>query len=202
MDPDYLLVLAEGLSDVARRLEAKRAVAVSASAAAAIVQAMSKTTDPNVLRAQAEGLSAALSRVSTVALSQRFLSVAGTVGGRTGTGSMLTTPAVLQIALEPLPPPLPAQVLVDLLKHPCCVGNARGAEVDRRPSSVGRILWPAQAVNEPRPFPRRIVLDQLQRHYNRVFADQWDFVRFATEQRLDLDLARPPKGPEDLATSR
>jgi hypothetical protein len=37
------------------------------------------------------------------------------------------------------------------------------------------------------------VLDQLQRHYQRPFADQWDFVRFAKEQHLRLDLTTPPK---------
>ena len=44
---------------------------------------------------------------------------------------------------------LSPQTLVDLLKHPCCVGEAR-----------------------------RLVLDQLARHYHRPFADQWDFVDY------------------------
>jgi hypothetical protein len=55
-------------------------------------------------------------------------------------------------------------MLVDLLKQPLCVGEAR-----------------------------RLVLDQLQRHYQRPFADQWDFVRFAQEQNLGLDLKTPPR---------
>jgi hypothetical protein len=75
-------------------------------------------------------------------------------------------PALLEPAMQPLPPPLPAQTLVDLLKHPFCVGRAR-----------------------------RVVLDQLSRHYNRSFADQWDFVRFASEQKLGLDLTSPPRRP-------
>jgi hypothetical protein len=54
-------------------------------------------------------------------------------------------------------------VLVDLLKGPLCVGEAR-----------------------------QIVLEQLSRHYGRPFADQWDFARFAEEQRLGLDLLGPP----------
>jgi tRNA A-37 threonylcarbamoyl transferase component Bud32 len=64
----------------------------------------------------------------------------------------------------PAPPPLPAQDLIDLLKNPFCVGEAR-----------------------------RMVLDQLQRHCNRPFADQWDFVRVAEENRLLLDLRTPPQ---------
>jgi len=53
--------------------------------------------------------------------------------------------------------------LVDLLKHPCCVGEAR-----------------------------RLVLDQLARHYQRTFADQWDFVDYVHQQKLGLDLTTPP----------
>jgi hypothetical protein len=54
-----------------------------------------------------------------------------------------------------------------LLKNPFCVGEAR-----------------------------KLVLEQLSRHYQRPFVDQWYFVRFATEQKLDLDLTSPPKRPE------
>jgi hypothetical protein len=54
------------------------------------------------------------------------------------------------------------QVLIDLLKHPFCVGPAR-----------------------------RVVLEQLSRHYGRPFADQWEFVEFATQRKLGLDLTSP-----------
>jgi hypothetical protein len=47
---------------------------------------------------------------------------------------------------------LPLQTLVDLLKHPFCVGQARPLE-----------------------------LDQLARHYHRPFADQWDFVDYVQQ---------------------
>jgi len=56
------------------------------------------------------------------------------------------------------------QSLVDLLKQPLCIGE-----------------------------PRRLILEQLARHYQRPFRDQWDFVRFAEENNLDLDLTKPPK---------
>jgi hypothetical protein len=68
--------------------------------------------------------------------------------------------------LQPVPPPLPPQMLVDLLKHPFCVGE-----------------------------PRRMVLEQLTRHYNRPFADQWEFVEYAQQQKLDLDFTSPPARP-------
>jgi hypothetical protein len=39
----------------------------------------------------------------------------------------------------------------------------------------------------------RIVLKLLGNRYHRTFATHWDFVRFANEQRLDLDFTTPPK---------
>ena len=56
-----------------------------------------------------------------------------------------------------------AHTLVDLLK---------------KPQSVGDI--------------RRLLLDQLSRHYGRPFGDQWDFARFAEENNLGLNLIGPP----------
>jgi hypothetical protein len=41
--------------------------------------------------------------------------------------------------------------------------------------------------------PRRQILDRLEKHFGRKFVDRWDFVRFAREQNLDLDLAGPPQ---------
>jgi hypothetical protein len=59
------------------------------------------------------------------------------------------------------PPRLSTQQLADLLKHPLCVGEIR-----------------------------RAVLDQLEYHYGRPFADHWDFVRFA-QRHTKLDLYSP-----------
>jgi hypothetical protein len=68
--------------------------------------------------------------------------------------------------VKPVPPPLPAQTLVDLLKQPFCVGEVRG-----------------------------LVLQQLGRHYHRDFADRWEFVEFVHRHNLDLDLTTPPQRP-------
>jgi hypothetical protein len=43
---------------------------------------------------------------------------------------------------------------------------------------------------------RRVVLEQLENRYRRPFADHWQFVRFATEQRLGLDFTSPPRRPD------
>ena len=64
---------------------------------------------------------------------------------------------------------LTAQELVDLLKRPMCFGKAR-----------------------------RVVLDHLGNLHGRRFANHWEFVRFAQENHLSLDLTTPPRRP-DLA---
>jgi hypothetical protein len=71
------------------------------------------------------------------------------------------------IAAEPYPCRLTAQELVDLLKMPTCFGDAR-----------------------------RLVLDHLSNRYGRRFANHWEFVRFAHERGLNLDLKTPPRRPD------
>jgi hypothetical protein len=66
----------------------------------------------------------------------------------------------------PKPRPLPPQRLVELLKHPFCVREAR-----------------------------RAVLDALEFTYDRKFADLWEFVAFAEKEHPELDLLTPPKRP-------
>jgi hypothetical protein len=72
-------------------------------------------------------------------------------------------------ASAPLPCRLSPQDLVGLLKMPTCFGEAR-----------------------------KVVLKHLGNRYSRVFANHWEFVRFAQEQHLDLDLTSPPKRPSRL----
>ncbi len=83
------------------------------------------------------------------------------------TGLIPLVPAVLEPAITLLAEPLLAAILVELLKDPLCVGAAR-----------------------------RAVLDALGVRYGRSFADQWEFVRFAEEQELDLALTSPPQRDE------
>jgi hypothetical protein len=67
-------------------------------------------------------------------------------------------------ACQPLPCRLSTQDLVELLKMPTCFGAAR-----------------------------KVVLQHLGNRYGRTFANHWEFVRYAKEQRLDLDFTTPPK---------
>ena len=72
-----------------------------------------------------------------------------------------------KLYLRHLPGPVPPQTLVELLKHPFCVGEAR-----------------------------RAVLDALEFIYSRKFKDQWEFVEYAQKHQPQLDLLSPPKRPE------
>jgi hypothetical protein len=161
-DPIALGPLASGLAAVAARLEPKEV----AQAARALTQAMSKTTDPIALRALAQGLSATLTEGGRT-LPVR---VAGLVGAVTASDRQpLLIPAALVLALEPPPCRLSTPQLVELLKDPLCVDQAR-----------------------------RVVLEQLERRYRRTFANHWEFVRFAQQQNLGLDFTTPPRRPEVL----
>jgi hypothetical protein len=162
--------LAKGLLAVSGRLEPKEAGEAAAALTEALTRARNSHASGQHLR---EGLSAVLLQEDSFRLARRRHHGVGAVGVLSSPGSTLLAAALLRADLEPLPPPLPAQILVDLLKQPFCVGETR-----------------------------RLVLDQLGRHYQRPFADQWDFVRFAQERRLGLDLLTPPRRPGSPAASK
>jgi hypothetical protein len=212
--PLELRSLADGLWAVAARLGPVEAAAVCGPAAATLSQAIVARSQPVNLRDYvnrgpyidpsdeywfqilAGGLSAVAARMgaeeaaavcgpASAALMQAMaLTLNSSVFLEQGLAEVLLREDLTPVrsratfgphrqALEPSPPPLPSHMLVDLLKQPFCVGKAR-----------------------------RLVLGQLARHYQRPFADQWDFVRFAQEQKLPLDLLTPPQRPELAAPNR
>jgi hypothetical protein len=154
---NYLYYALEDFSAVAASLE-------GADTAATLMQEMTQTNDYNTLLNLAQGLSAALQREPSERRLQRVSSASSLVG--LGASSMVLAPttALSYPALQPPPELLPTETLVELLKHPLCVGEAR-----------------------------RAVLDTLGTRYGRTFADQWEFVRFAQENNLGLDFTSPPK---------
>jgi hypothetical protein len=162
--------LAQGLSVVLGRLEPAEAARVSAEAAAILIQSMTRTTDPSFLTMFAESLSAVLGNDQRDRCAEAVAAAVGCLHDGPGLpGAVL----LLRPAAEPFPRRLSDQQLVELLKHPLCVGPAR-----------------------------RAVLDQLGIYHRRAFADQWEFVRFAQEQKLGLDLTSPPRRPEPFAVGR
>jgi hypothetical protein len=62
----------------------------------------------------------------------------------------------------------------------------------KEPRSTTRLLKQALCVGAA----RRVILDRPEDRYQQHFADQWEFVRFATEQRLGLDFTSPPQRSE------
>jgi hypothetical protein len=160
--------LAQALSTLAGRLDSTRAAKMRANKAIELIAFWGESAvlgqngsyDRNRL---SQGLSALL--VGTAVPRQRLqyaplLSV----------GSFATPHNLLPLALSDphfLPRPLPPQELVELLKHPFCVGEAR-----------------------------RVVLDALEVHYKRAFKDQWEFVEYVQKHQPQLDLLTPPKRPE------
>jgi serine/threonine protein kinase len=158
--PGTLGYLAQGLSAVAARLEPKEAARVCGEAAATLTQAMSKTTHPNALAHLAEGLSAVAARLEPKGRCGQAAATLIQAMSKANPDAWGNLPQGLAAVLAR---ELPPQTLVDLLKHPCCVGEAR-----------------------------RLVLDQLARHYHRPFADQWDFVDYVQQKKLCRDLTTPP----------
>ena len=161
-DPLLWHALAQGLAAVAARLEARDAREVATT----LTQAMSKTPSVGVLQELAQSLATVLTKETKEQRQLRIRSATAVFAPALPPTWGPVVPAGLLAVLEPVPEPLPPQLLVDLLKQPLCVGEAR-----------------------------RLVLEQLARHYQRPFADQWDFVRFAQEQGLELDFTTPPKRP-------
>jgi hypothetical protein len=153
------------LAAVAGRLSATEAREV----AGILIEILSTKTQPRYLhRAWETSLAQALARTPAPSREDLLASATGAVGLGTSPGLLPLTPAIVVSAqkLKPQSKLLPPRMLVDLLKHPLCVGELR-----------------------------RAVLDALGKHLDRTFADQWEFVRFATDQQLDLDLTSPPKRP-------
>jgi hypothetical protein len=174
MNDDRGKALAEALDAVGRRLDVvtqRRDAEGSKAAAAALLRARSRAlsggvNNPITFKQQAlsDGFVTVLSHEPSARREQRLRGLTGAVGLGASSKSLLPALLLAPSWIDPDPEPLPPQTLVELLKHPLCVGQ-----------------------------PRRAVLDQLQRHYRRTFTDQWDFVRFAEEKRLGLDLTTPQR---------
>ena len=104
--------------------------------AAALIHAeLSKTTnlDTNSL---AKSLSAVLSRKEPAATQKQLPGVTATVAALGGPVPPLAALASAQLAMEPLPPPLPPQTLVDLPSTPLCVGEARRLVLGKSPAAT------------------------------------------------------------------
>jgi hypothetical protein len=203
-DARTLAVLAEGLAAVAARMEPTIAEQVCAGGIKPLLRVWAQTTNPEEL-ASLEGLVAILLNFLspdtagplTKRLAARVCAACDHADpGRTlkillqdasppsrrsraaaiaalvslaPAGPLPSLPA-LAAAGEPLPCRLSTQDLVELVKMPTGFASAR-----------------------------RVVLQHLSNRYGRPFTNHWDFVRFAQEHRLGLDLTSPPQRPKPQA---
>jgi serine/threonine protein kinase len=174
-DPTPYPFLEYGLSALAAHMEPEEAARVCSVAAAKYFRsmAMGKLDKAGLPRpagfSASSGLSALLTASGSRERTRRSSGVVAAIGLTAGTGLPVAGPVVLQTVAAPLPGRLSPKELVGLLKLPTGIGLAR-----------------------------RIILDQIGNHYKRVFADQWAFVRYAQEEKLDLDFTTPGKDPSSL----
>jgi hypothetical protein len=170
-NPSALNSLAQGLAAAAARMEPGDGSRVCSAAAATLAEVLTKMADPYARTQLAQGITNVLTMGSPTRQAHKVVAmVAGLSDGR-DLPAML---GLLSLAAEPPPCRLSTQQLVDLLKHPRFVGQAR-----------------------------RVVLDQLANRYRRTFTDQWEFVRFARQHLPDVNLDSPPKRrtPPDQAVA-
>jgi hypothetical protein len=165
-DPGDLDQLAQGQSAVATRLEPMEAARVCSEAAALLARAMTRTSDASALSRLAHGLGVLLNAFEPPEQVRRAAAVTGMVGALGGAGRSFLALAMSGAVVEPLPCRLSTQGLVDLLKMPTCIGEAR-----------------------------RVILDYLASRYRRPFRDRWEFVEYAQQHLPDLDLTGPPTRP-------
>jgi hypothetical protein len=138
----------------------------SAEAGRRLTDVLAQETDPSVRSNLARVLGAVATRIEPRKVAPRTLLAAQTVAGWLLPSPQLGQAAALLQAAEPLPCRFSTQWLVDLLKMPTCVGEARA-----------------------------VILEQLSNRYKQPFADQWEFVEFAEKHLPDIDLKSPPKRP-------
>jgi hypothetical protein len=153
--------LAQLLSAVGARLQPKDA----AQSAAIYIHAMALTPETYFTRRLlARELAGLLTGVGPSEFSGRAAAVVAAAGSLAARGFPSTAAGLLGPFLKPLPCRLSTPQLVELLKHPTCVGLAR-----------------------------RVILDHLENRYHQKFTDHWDFVAWAKKHLPGLDLTSPPK---------
>jgi hypothetical protein len=162
--PYFQRSAAVGIAAVADRMELAEAAHGCAQASAILCEAMVRFAKPEDLSIWTQCLSMVLARCDRRERSRLSCAVVTLVGLLAGNSHPLGAPTLLRQTREALPCRLSPQDLVNLLKRPTCVGPAR-----------------------------RVILDQMERHYQHSFPEHWAFVRYAQAQQLGLDLTTPPK---------
>jgi hypothetical protein len=160
---------AAALAALVARMDSEEAGRLCADAAHSLVRSRFKRTGENLLTGapvvHLDVSDAYIELLLTGFLPTRTPAKAATVVTSLADSSGLPVTGIAILILVKNPPPcrLSTGQLVDLLKDPLCVGQAR-----------------------------RIILNQLEIRYQREFPDHWAFVRFA-ESELHMDCKGPPQ---------
>jgi hypothetical protein len=155
--------LAQGLAAVT----ARRGLVEAAAAVRILTDALAKETDWVARSALARGLAAVAAPLGPEEAARQSVAAARGIGEMLSPSTRLSGLATLTEASQPVPSLVTTQQLVELLKMPTCIGEAR-----------------------------TVVLEMLGQRYQRTFADQWEFVDFAERHLPDIDLKSPPKRPQ------
>ncbi len=139
----------------------------AAEDAGLIVELMGKTNHPYALQPLPFALAAPLVQSAPRESDRRVRSLAAAIGNASGAFTLFTDLAPTDEAWQPLSGRLNEQQLVDLLKAPTCRREAR-----------------------------QVIVARLGNQCGRPFADMWEFVEWAKENRPDLDLTSPPARPD------
>lgn len=165
-EPFVLLSLGRTLATLADRIGRDEAAPLYSLAAVAVVEAMTKATNPRSPSTWSQDLAIVLSRVDPSDFSRRSVAVLAGLGPLLSGAHPVSATGILTLAMEPPACRLSTQEMVEWLKQPTYIGQIR-----------------------------RVILDQLENRFRRRFANHWAFVRFAHEQGLDLDFVSLPKRP-------
>ncbi|HEY1190659.1 MAG TPA: protein kinase [Gemmata sp.] len=166
----FRATLAEGIVSLAARVEPHRSIQIRTLLAESLLADTGGVSDPNFPDYPlylAESLKSNATGVTENGWRQNRNALLLATGCFSSRHSVAPALSLLHTNMQPQPRLLPPQTLVELLKHPFCVGEAR-----------------------------RAVLDALAFTYNRPFKDQWEFVEYAQKHQPQLDLLTPPRRPE------
>jgi hypothetical protein len=152
--------LARALGAIAGRLGPAEALALAQMLPDALAKEMDRATRSQLIRA----LGAVAARIEPEEVVPRSLLAARAVSSWMSLSPQLGNAGLLLQAAEPIASRFGTQQLVDLLKMPTCVGEAR-----------------------------TVILEQLSNRYKRPFADVWEFVEWAEKNEPGLDFKSPPK---------
>jgi hypothetical protein len=190
--------LANGLSALANPLQARDAATI-------LAQAMRDTREPYALSQLAEALSAVTIRLdATAAATVRAQAAASLLQAMNDTTQPYPTLWLSQgltaVLVEPAETPFHLEMVASAVTSAACACHQLAALGFLMPmAEPPNCRLSTQQLVELLKMPtltaggRRVILDQLGHRYRRTFSDVWEFVRFANEQRLNLDFTNPPQ---------